>query len=218
MSCFDGPDIPTSGLICSLDPNSTKSWPGSGTSFKDATGNENSIAITGTGDFASYNGQTVLRVDGTTTVRTISNLSLGLPYTILSVDRYNGLGANYRGRTTTSASNNWLMNHWSNMRYPYYANGWVGTVYTTETTNNWEIGIVTGSAGDYHCYYDNIDKTSSPTAGTNGPLTVALGNMGAITAEPSNCDFGLIMIWNRVLSVTEITQLYIAIRTRFGQL
>jgi len=216
MSTYYGPEIPTSGLICALDPNSAKSWPGSGPLLKDTTGNGYNVTVAGSGDFAIYNGQTVLRVDGTTTVRTISSLTLALPYTILSVDRYNGLGSNYRGRTTTSYTTNWLMNHWSNQRYPYYANGWVGGNYIPESTNLWEIGIVTGTTGDYHCYYDGIDKTSTPTGGTTGPGTIQLGAMTG-TAEPSNADFGLILIWNRVLSTTEINTLYGAMRSRFGQ-
>ena len=216
MSVFSGLRIPTSGLVCGLDPNSAKSWPGSGTLLKDSTGNGNNVTVAGSGDFATYNAQTVLRVDGTTTVRSISNLSLGLPYTVLSVDRYNGLGGNNRGRTTT-ATTNWLMNHWSNTRYPYYANGWVGSNYVSETTNNWIIGIVTGASGDYHCYYDNMDKTATASGGTTGPGTITLGNMGTTTSEPSNCDFGLILAWNRVLSLEEISIVYNATRQRFGQ-
>lgn len=216
MSVGIGLTVPQSGLICAIDPNNVKSWSGSGTVLRDITSNGYNVTVAGTGDFASYNGQNVLRVDGTTTVRSISNLSLGLPYTVLSVDRYNGLGGNNRERTTT-ATTNWLMNHWSNQRYPYYANGWVGTNYVTEATNNWEIGIVTGASGDYHCYYDNMDKTGNAAGGTTGPGTITLGNMGSTTSEPSNCDFGLILIWNRVLSANEITSVYAAARGRFGQ-
>ena len=218
MSVFSGLNIPTSGLICVLDPNNIKSWPGTGSILKDLTGNGYNVNVSGSGDFTTYNGQIVLRIDGASTIRTISSLSLENPYTILGVDRYNGLGSNNRGRTiTSSTSRNWLMNHWSNQRYPYYANGWVGTNYTTESNNTWEIGIVTGTSGDYHCYYDGVDKTGNSSGGSAGPGTIAFGNMASTSSEPSNCDIGLFLVWNRVLTLEEITIVYNACRQRFGE-
>ena len=165
-----------------------------------------------TSDLNTYNGQPLIRIDGASRMLTIAGLTINNPYTILAVDRYNGLGANNRGRTITSSTSNWLMNHWSNSRYPYYANGWVGTNYTGESTNNWEIGIVTGIAGDYHCYYDGVDKTGAPAGGSAGPGTLLLGGNGG---EFSNCDIALLMVWNRVLSASEIASVYQAIKSRF---
>jgi hypothetical protein len=184
--------------------------------FRDSEGNNKIYGVSPV-DFTSYNNTKVLRLDGSTMVRTISGLSLSNPYTILGVDRYNGLGGNNRGRTITASTGNWLMNHWNNSRYPYYANGWVGSNYATESTNNWEIGIVTGASGDYHCYYDGVDKTVSTAGGSAGPGTISFGNMGGTSSEPSNCDIGLFLVWNRVLTSIEIPIVYGAIRSRFGQ-
>ena len=215
MSTFSGLNIPTNGLICVLDPNNAKSWPGTGSTLYDLTGNGYNVTVSGSGNFASYNNQTVLRIVAGSYL-TVSGLSLGLPHTILGVDRYNGTGGNNRGRTISSYTSNWLMNHWGNQRYPYYANGWVGANYTTESTNDWEIGIVTGASGDYHCYYDNMDKTTSATGGTAGPGTFQFsGITGA--SEPSDCDIGLFMVWNRVLTLEETSIVYNAARQRFGQ-
>ena len=216
MSTFSGLDIPTNGLICAIDPNNIKSWPGTGTTLKDLTGNGYNVTVSGSGNFASYNGQNVLRIVAGSYL-TVSGLSLGLPYTILGVDRYNGLGGNNRGRTISSYTTNWLMNHWNNTRYPYYANGWVtyGNI-AGESTNNWEVGIVTGTSGDFHGYFDNMDKTSTAGGGTTGPGTFQFsGYVGA--NEPSDCDIGLFLVWNRVLTLEEITIVYNACRQRFGQ-
>ena len=215
MSSVAGTFYPTNGLICALDPNNIKSWPGTGTQLIDLTGNGYNVTVSGSGNFASYNGQTVLRIVAGSYL-TVSNLSLGLPYTVLGVDRYNGLGGNNRGRTISSNNINWLMNHWSNQRYPYYAGGWVGGLYTTEANNTWEIGIVTGTTGDYHCYYDGMDKTNAPTGGTTGPgIFQFSGITGA--SEPSDCDIGLFLVWNRVLTDAEIATVYQDVRLRFGQ-
>jgi hypothetical protein len=215
MSVTSGLNIPKSGLICVLDPNNPKSWPRSGTLLNDITGNGYNVNVSGSGNFANYNNQNVLRIVAGSYL-TVSNLNLGLPYTILGVDRYNGTGGNNRGRTISSYTTNWLMNHWANQRYPYYANGWVGGNYIPESSNNWEIGIVTGTSGDYHCYYDNIDKTSSASGGSSGPGTIQFsGYVGS--NEGSDCDIGLLMVWNRVLSLEEISIVFDAVRQRFGE-
>ena len=204
-----------SGLICSLDPANPSSWPGSGSSLIDLTSNGYNFAATSS-DFATYNSQTVLRLDGNVSRRAITGLNITLPYTILAVSRYNGLGSNRRGRTVTSNSNNWLMNHWSTNKRTYYAEGWVSNGVTGANDNNWVIGIVTGTTGDYRSYFDGtVDSAAAPAAGTAAPGTIALGGWGAYQ-EPSNCDIGLFMVWNRVLSQTEINTVYSLVSRRFG--
>jgi len=205
-----------SGIICSLDPANTASWPGSGSNLIDLTGNGYNFAATSS-DFATYNNQTVLRLDGNVSRRAITGLNITLPYTILAVSRYNGLGSNRRGRTITSNSNNWLMNHWGTNKRTYFAEGWVSNGVAGGYDNDWVIGIVTGTSGDYRCFFDGTtDSAAAPAAGTAAPGTIALGGWGAYQ-EPSNCDIGLFLVWNRVLTQTEISNAYNVVRQRFGQ-
>ena len=53
MGAFGGPDIITDGLVLSLDAGSTRSYPGTGTTWKDLSGNNFDFTIDGSG--FSYN-------------------------------------------------------------------------------------------------------------------------------------------------------------------
>jgi hypothetical protein len=206
------------GLICALDPANLDSWTSGGSALIDLTGNARSFAATDS-DFATYNGQNVLRLDGNT-VRTITGLNITLPYTILGISRYNGVGSNARARTIASNSNNWLMNHWKNNKSRYFAMGWVTTsAELNNADNNWQIGIVTGATGDYHAYFDGTtDSAVTPAGGAAAPGPITLGGKSAgSNSEPSNCDIGLFLVWNRVLTQTEINTVYSLVRQRFGQ-
>jgi hypothetical protein len=215
MTVRSGSHLPTSGLVCVIDPNSVKGYPGSGTVLYDSTGNGNNVTGVSSGEFVTYNSLRVLRLDNTQ-YRTVSTLSVTLPYTILGVDRYNGLGANAKGRTISSSTTNWLMNHHGGNRYTYYAGGWM-TNNAADPGNAWTIGIVTGATGDYHCYFDNIDKTVAPAAGTVATGTIQINGWSAGANEISNMDLGMIAVWNRVLTAAEISQVYSSMKLRFEQ-
>ena len=49
MGAFGGPDIITDGLVLSLDAGSTRSYPGTGTTWKDLSGNNFDFTIDGSG-------------------------------------------------------------------------------------------------------------------------------------------------------------------------
>lgn len=205
------------GLTCALDPNNLRSWSGAGSALKDLSGNGYDFPATSS-DFATYATSTVLRLDGSLARRAITGLNITLPYTILGVSRYNGLGVNRRARTISSNSNNWLMNHWKNTKARYFAEGWItADTELNNANNNLQIGVVTGATGDYHAYFDGTtDSAITPTAGTAAPGGIAFGGWGEYN-ESSNCDIGLFLVWNRVLTSTEIQTVYELIRKRFDQ-
>jgi hypothetical protein len=203
------------GLICALDPNDRKSWPGSGGVLIDLSGNGYLLSADPS-DFATYDNQNVLRIDanaGNRIKRTIAGLNITLPYTILAVSRYNGLGSNLRGRAVDGVNTNWLMNQYAGNTKTYYAEGWVQFPGGSDTYN-WVIGIATGTSGDYHCFFDGTkDSAEFPAGGTAAPGGICFGGGG----EMSNCDIGLFLVWNRVLTQTEINTVYNLVRQRFGQ-
>ena len=56
MAIIDGPRIPTSGLIFYLDAANTRSYPGSGTTWTDLSGNGNTGTLTNGPTYSSANG------------------------------------------------------------------------------------------------------------------------------------------------------------------
>jgi hypothetical protein len=60
MSCFAGPEINESGLVLYLDAANPKSYPGSGTSWTDLTGNSNTGTLTNGPTYSSVNGGSIV--------------------------------------------------------------------------------------------------------------------------------------------------------------
>ena len=59
-SCTWPTDIVTNGLVLFLDANNTNSYPGSGTSWYDLSGNGNTGTLTNGPTFSSVNGGTIV--------------------------------------------------------------------------------------------------------------------------------------------------------------
>jgi hypothetical protein len=64
MSIIDGPRVVTSGLVLNLDAANTKSYPGSGITWTDLTGNGNTCTLTNGPTFSSGKGGQIV-FDGT---------------------------------------------------------------------------------------------------------------------------------------------------------
>ena len=60
MASLGGPNIVTSGLVLSLDAANVKSYPGSGTTWRDLSGNSNNGTLTNGPTFSSANGGSIV--------------------------------------------------------------------------------------------------------------------------------------------------------------
>jgi len=201
-----GPRSLTNGLICCLDGANTKSYSGVGSTVTDVSGNGNNGTITGSitlsgGAFQFTSGNYI-----TTTV----NLASG-EYTVIASARWTG-GLN--GRIITSFSNNWLMGHWSGTNENHYAEGWVSAVSAGNSDSNWRIYAASGSTNtDSWQMYVNGAQTYSNSNGSAGPNRPGIN---CNTGEYSNGQCGIFLLYNRVLSTTEIFQMYQSLRGRYS--
>lgn len=64
MSCHAGPNLEEDGLVLALDVGNTKSYPGSGTSWSDLSGNGNDATLTNGPTYSSADGGSIV-FDGT---------------------------------------------------------------------------------------------------------------------------------------------------------
>jgi len=214
MGFYRGPNIVRDGLVLALDAGSTKSYPRSGTTWFDLSGNGNN-AILNSVDFSSNNGG-IFRTNGSST----SFIDVPGPdltsssYTVIGAARYSGLGGDNRGRMINAKNNNWLMGHWGNSVLNYFAVGWVTGVGAGGTDNLWRIYAATG-LGTYNFYSNGALNTSNGN-GTAGPNGFNIGKIGYSTTEVSNGEVAFLFAYNRVLSPQEIAQNFNATRTRFG--
>lgn len=157
----------------------------------------------------------IYTLDGTLgSIITTSDLNLASgQYTIIGVSRFTG-GTN--GRIISALNNNWLLGHWSGSTENYYAEGWVTNAGTGPLDTNWRVLAATGdTTSDSYKIYVNGVNTFSNNGGSAGPNNFAIGSYAG-TNEPSNGEFAVLYVYNRVLSDAEIQQNFNSLRGRFG--
>ena len=212
MAVFANPNIVEDGLVLYLDTGNERSYPGSGTTWYDLSGNGNNGTLVNGATFSSVNGG-VFVLDG---VNDYINIDLNLTnqsYTIFGAARYVTIG----GRTFSARNNNWLMGHWAFSTVKHYAVGWVSSATNTEESDtNWRSYAATGDySADIWKLYVNGYKRVENNGGVNGPNNFAIGSYAGAD-EFSNSHISFMMAYNRVLTDSEIKQNYNALRGRFG--
>jgi len=218
MGVSGGPNAIQDGLVLAWDISDRNSYPGSGTTVFDLSGNGNNGTITGgvTYNAATFNG--VLTLNGTTGYisSTTPNLT-STNYTMMGAARYNG---STRGRMIGAYGGNWLLGHWNNGVANYYAEGWVSSAVSSQGGSDtlWRIYAGTGNiAGDSYSFYVNNILTNGPNnGGSAGPNGITVGRWSFNNTEYSTGDFSFLLLYNRILSASEISQNYNAQKSRFG--
>jgi hypothetical protein len=213
------PSIVTDGLVVCWDVGFTPSYPGSGTTLYDISGNgNNGTLVNGVGYSASNGG--VLTFDGVDDwlYSATPNLSAS-SHTVMGASRY-VVGANHQRMISTPINltlKNWLMGNWAATTTNYYSEGWISAVGSGPDDTNWRIYSVIGNPpGDSYALYVNNSLSAGPNGGgSSGPIGFAVGGYG-VGLEASNGEFSFLLAYNRVLTPDEMTQNYNAYRARFG--
>jgi hypothetical protein len=215
MALIYGPSIITNGLILHWDSADKNSYPGTGTTIYDLSGNGNNGTLYNGVGYNQTNGG-VLTFDGADDY--VGTNSPSLPSTnntVMGAARYSG---GTRGRMINATSNNWLIGCWNNSTENYYAEGWVSPVQNGANDTNWRIVTALGNvSGDSYASYTNNILTGGPNnGGSQGPAGITVGKIGYANSEYSTGEFSFVLVYNRVLTTTEMTQNYNALKSRFG--
>jgi hypothetical protein len=183
-----------------------------GTTWIDLTGNGNNGTLVNGATYSSANGG-VIALDGVNDYIDVPINLTNTNYTIMGAARYVVVG----GRTFSGKINNWLMGHWGNTTRNHYAEGWVSSVANGEVDTNWRIYAATGNySGDSWAQYVNGALDSGPNnSGLTGPNGFAIGSAQA-SSEFSNSHISNLIVYNRVLTSSEIQQNFNALRRRLG--
>ena len=211
MGAYAGPDIVENGLVLALDAGNSKSYPGSGITLTDLSGNGNNGTISGTVNYSPSNGA-YLYADPGNFIDVAINLGGAQPHTIFTIAGYNGAN---RNRITSTNSNNWLLGHWGGSNHRHYAEGWISASSGGTTTDDWGIYACTGNQStDVWQYYENGSLINNNSDGSNGPTSIRIGGIGG--GETSNWKWSMLLAYNRVLSAQEIQQNFNATRSRYS--
>ena len=207
-------NIPTSGLVQCVDAANPRSYPGSGSTWYDVTGNGHNIALGAGVTYQSGTGRGVLQfAKDSTGYGTNSTLNLSASNnTVISFVRK--LVDADSGRTITALNNNWLMAHHDSTYGDYYAEGWVNDVGSPASDTIWRMFTATGNVStDTWATYANETLLASNSNGSQGPNG---WNLNSQYAQYSTCQIANLLVWNRVLTTQEISQVFNAYRGRFG--
>jgi len=225
MSVYGGPDIITDGLVLHLDAANRKSYPGSGSTWYDLSGNGNNGSFVGsatTHSFAINNG--VMIFNKTTGSYIDVELSLYTSnHTVMAASRYvsvNSGTVHGGGRIISSKNNNWLLGHWDRSTQKYHADQWVTSSSGTEFNSDlsWAIYTAVGSYSTdrWSFYVNDTLKVSNSTSGISGPAGFSIGRYAPGNSEYSNSHVGFLIAYNRVLTDAEVKQNYNALKGRYG--
>ena len=214
MATNYNPAIVTDGLVMCCDAANSKSYPGSGTTFIDVSGNGNHGTLNNSPTHDTEGGG-CFEFDANTERIVIPIDLQNNQFTVFGFARYTTSSGN--GRVISSHQNNWLMGWYANNTSYYFAgNAWILTGNGGNTTD-WICFAATGdTTADNWKFYRNGIKIADNSNGGNGPNGITLGGWGNGTAEASNCKVAYVNAYRRVLTDAEVKQNYNALKGRFG--
>jgi len=230
MGFHHSPQIVTNGLVLCLDAGNVKSYPGSGTTWTDISGNGGVATITGAPTFSNgvftFNGTTQYAAAGTLSgVATICTVSAFVKKGT-TPGWYGSLFGFGTSTETTQDLYYWSAQHtmgfntWNTDCYGYANADAAGEAMD----GNWHhVGVVFNRTAitSGKIYVDGVLKTLSQTYGTTLTRTVS-SNFGVgynghwSGTQTYGGSLQSIQVYNRELSQAEITQNYRAGKKRFG--
>ena len=221
MGLYYNPTIIQDGLVVALDAANTKSYPGSGTTWFDISGNGNNGTLTNGPTFSSSNQGSIV-FDGTDDIVTTS-LSATLSFTWSVWFKTNVLASGYRNiiSVPTGAYMLMLLDTSTNNMGFWSSDGMGGGSLGVNSlsTNTWYNAVLVregdGISGGYKAYLNSVFKGSANTSTWTIANTISLG--GRTDANQYlNGNIALAQIYNRVLTANEILQNFYAQRGRFN--
>jgi len=225
--------IVTDGLVLNLDAAKVASYPGTGTSWYDISGNNNNGTLTNGPTFSGIGKQASIVFDGTddyvdcgTSIRSVLHGNAGITfegwYNLANITSDDGLFA-----IRASGDGNWFWN----IR-PGGADFWVGYSTSTATNivsitnpftgrlNTWTHIATSFTSGSLVTYMNGTAINTTTTIGGTVNITLgatfAIANYATLGTYTINGKIGNFKTYNRNLSSTEITQNFNALRGRYG--
>jgi len=239
MAGAAGPDLVQNNLVLDLDAADKNSYPGSGTSWRDLSGNGYNGTLTNGPTFNGSNGGSIF-FDATDDFVSVGNIGTIASFTVLvwcyptNVTSYRNIldcNFNYNAITgnvgprlemNSAAQLGWIYSNVTNSNDSFYAHTVLNANFNA---NSWYcIGITYNSSGNTSTTYYN----GSPTAFSRtsyGTPTGFVGTMNNVILgkgfflDPARLYAGRIsntVIYNRALTAAEVLQNYNVTKTRFG--
>ena len=213
--------IVQSGLVLNLDAGVSSSYPGSGTTWTDLSGNGNTGTLTNGPTYSSANGGS-LSFDGSNDIVNTTYVSANT-YTFSAWFKTNVVLDAYRNIISIPATSNYCLvlldtsipnlGFWTN-------DGLSGQSLSTPTisTNTWYnvVFVREGNSitGGYKAYLNGVLYGNANTGTWSTTANLSVGGRTDAT-QFLNGNISQALIYNRALSATEIQQNYLATKSRY---
>ena len=231
MAISYNPRTVTDGLVLCLDAANTKSYPGSGTTWTDLSGNSNTGTLTNGPTYSSANGGSLVFDGVDDFINCGSGIALSGSWTISaffrsSVSSTTQIIIARTGDASTSFAQNYALYRQSNNKFRCGTSAdsyKVAESATTVITNTWYYvtGLYNSTSKIISIYINgNLEGSSTALVGnppTAGALYVTLGAGDGLTAANRlTGNIAQASIYNRALTAAEIQQNFNALRSRFS--
>lgn len=225
MTVYGGPDIVTDGLVLHLDAANRKSYPGSGNTWYDLSGNGNHATNTGLyfnddgKSFQIYQTGDISEVDSTNLQP--AEITVEILFYLISL----GDGWLFSCQTSNFYNyNNGYLFRYDNPTFHLYWSTGRGSTFTRITktgfleNGKWHHIVGTCNASQQALYSNgNVQTTSGGSidyTGVRDVITIGAYNAAGTGRTLSN--IGFIKVYNRALSAYEVRQNYNALKGRYG--
>ena len=219
MSGKSGPDIVENGLVLCLDAANKRSYPGTGTTWTDLSGNGNNGTLTNGPTFSAGNQGSIV-FDGTNDYVPIG--TSGFPFGSSA-----GTLSGWAKTNTISSGYIWIVSYGtalgSQSRFlginssTYLFGGYGDDINASGVPLNTWFNMVGVYDGTNAFLYINGNLVSGPTAKSWNTIANN-AQLGRQTngGEYWNGNISQVQVYNRALSATEVLQNYNATKSRFG--
>jgi len=206
----------TSNLIANLDAGNSSSYNGSGSTWTDLTGNGNNVALTNTGYSSVNGGGIALNTNGYGT-QTLSSSPFNGDFTWSTIFKFNDGNWNwiynvsgYNGLILTAVGKPALS--WGG----WFNNKIDAAAESSLTNGNYYMLTFVRSGNAISCYLQASAYGVGTSVSGNISLVSPLIGKGPGGEAWSNGIVNLLLLYNRALTQTEITQNYNTYAARFG--
>jgi hypothetical protein len=236
MALSHNPTIVKNGLVLLLDVADISSYPGSGTTVFDLSGNGNNGTLTN-GPLVVAQNQGAVTVDGSNDYITVAGMPTGTEWTIQIWSFIDGPTVfTVAGHRTYACTDNFRF-QWddksTNIAHAPFADfvspGSNITGFTNKSEldifNKWNQVTMTSDGATTRVYWNDTISPASMAQrvfSTNGNMQIGINGLSGIggadifNRDGGDCYFGPVTVYNRALSPAEVVQNYQAQKSRFG--
>lgn len=220
MSLVHNTSVVRSGLVLQLDAANPKSYPGSGNTWYDVSGNNNhGILGNGAGYISTNKGSMVF--DGVDD-EVISTNDISLQITVGTIGAWvNATASNGGANGIIAKQNAWGLFVWDNKLRAYdWGNSSVRDTGITIGDNTWNYVAMTFTetigtpSNNAIIYLNSIPVLTTTVKHGNHTITLQIGEANA--SQHFGGNISTAFVYNRVLSQVEISQNFEALRGRYG--